>query len=106
MNYVFAYGLFVVGIALVFFAVANAFLIFSAPMPRTSYDLRVGSPDKPIEISVEGMPDLYYLGHSVIKAVLLLTIGLIGARIFEIGIKQIHELRERRKYEYYYQYQY
>ncbi len=95
------------GAALVVFAVVNALLLYTAGVPKTALNVTA-----PIlgQLKIQGVPDPYYLGIGVVRGVMLLVIGLIGAKLMEIGLAEWRERRReealRRYYEQYgYQYQ-
>ena len=110
------------GAVLVVFAVVNALLLYTAEVPKTT--LNVTAPalgqlkiqgiitlnlTAPV-LKIQGVPDPYYLGIGVVRGVVLLVIGLIGAKLMEIGLAEWRERRReeavRRYYEQYgYQYQ-
>ena len=95
------------GAALVVFAVVNALLLYTAGVPKIALNMTA-----PIlgQLKIQGVPDPYYLGIGVVRGVMLLVIGLIGAKLMEIGLAEWRERRReealRRYYEQYgYQYQ-
>jgi len=113
----------VAGGVLLIFAVVNALFLYFAEVPKTSLEAAVSLPDR-INIPVAGfnlsitlpsqstlriqnVPDPYYIGVNVLRAVLLLAIGLIGAKLVEIGLSEWREQkREEALRAYYEQYGY
>jgi hypothetical protein len=113
----------VAGGVLLIFAVVNALFLYFAEVPKTSLEAAVPLPDR-INIPVAGfnlsitlpsqptlriqnVPDPYYIGVNVLRAVLLLAIGLIGAKLVEIGLSEWREQkREETLRAYYEQYGY
>ncbi|ABL89039.1 conserved hypothetical protein [Pyrobaculum islandicum DSM 4184] len=96
-----------VGVALVAFAIANAFLLYFTSVPKTTLNVTA-----PLigQVKISGMPDPYQVGVGVLRGVLLLAIGLIGGKLIDTGLTELREKRReealRRYYEQYgYQYQ-
>jgi hypothetical protein len=98
------------GAALVVFAVVNALLLYTAGVPKIALNMTAPILGQQITLKIQGVPDPYYLGIGVVRGVMLLVIGLIGAKLMEIGLAEWRERRRdealRRYYEQYeYQYQ-
>ncbi|MEZ0320014.1 MAG: hypothetical protein ABWK05_08510 [Pyrobaculum sp.] len=92
------------GAALVAFSVVNLFLLYAAGVPKTNLNISaplVGT------VKVSGFPDPYVVGVYVVRGVLLLAIGLVGAKLLEIGLAERREkAKERQRQQYYEQYGY
>jgi hypothetical protein len=100
----------VVGLALVAFAVVNAAVLYFAGVPRATLNITAPILGQTMTAKISGVPDPYVLGVNVVRAVLLLAIGLIGAKLIDTGLAELRERRReealRRYYEEYgYQYQ-
>ena|GEM_PF-709781 len=98
------------GATLVVFAVVNALLLYTAGVPKIVLNMTAPILGQQVTLKIQGVPDPYYLGIGVVRGVMLLVIGLIGAKLMEIGLAEWRERRReealRRYYEQYgYQYQ-
>lgn len=104
MNNITAWVLIGAGAALLVFAVVNAFLLYTAEVPKTS--LRASLPLVG-SANITGVPDPYVLGVNAVRGVILLAIGLIGAKLLEIGLRELRESKKEAALRQYYEsYQY
>jgi len=104
-----ALSLVAAGAALVAFAVVNALLLYFAGAPKVSLNITAPLLGQTITAKISGVPDPYAVGTAVARGVILLAIGLIGAKLLEVGLGELRRQREeetrRQYYEQYYQYQ-
>ena len=89
-----------VGAFLVAFAVVNLFLIYTAGVQKTN--LNVSAPLVGTA-RIAGVPDPYTVGIYAVRGVLLLAIGLIGAKLLEIGLVERREKKKERQWQQYYE---
>ncbi|MBP1448488.1 MAG: hypothetical protein JZD41_00490 [Thermoproteus sp.] len=68
-------------VALLAFVVAEALAIFSAQIPKTT--ITVSTRLGPLQIG--DMPDPYAVAASAVRALILLALGLTGAKLLEVG---------------------
>ncbi|AFA38777.1 hypothetical protein Pogu_0750 [Pyrobaculum oguniense TE7] len=104
MKFIVPWVLLGAGAALLAFAVVNAFLLYTAEVPKTT--LRASLPLVG-SANITGVPDPYVLGVNAVRGIILLAIGLIGAKLLEIGLKELREnQRESAWRQYHESYQY
>ncbi|MBP1449045.1 MAG: hypothetical protein JZD41_03375 [Thermoproteus sp.] len=100
-----AYAVLAAAVALLAFVVAEALAIFSAQIPKTT--ITVSTRLGPLQIG--DMPDPYAVAASAVRALILLALGLTGAKLLEIGLTLRRRMRQEKAlqqyYQQYYQYQ-
>jgi len=99
-----ALSLLIAGAAFVTFAVVNALLLYFAGVPKASLNITAPLLGQTITAKISGVPDPYAVGTAVVRGVILLAIGLIGAKLLEVGLGELRRQREERSQTQYYEY--
>ncbi|MFN3804194.1 MAG: hypothetical protein ACK4SY_03975 [Pyrobaculum sp.] len=102
---VMAYVLLGAGVALIAFAVAHAMLLYFAEIPKSSITAVLPILGQQTEVKIKDVPDPYYVGTVLVRAMLLLTIGVIGGKLLDTGITQWRESRREKMWQHYNAYQ-
>lgn len=88
------------GAALVVFVVLAGALMFMQSIPRS--DIVITTNFGPMKLS--NMPDPYAVATAAVRSLILLALGLTGAKLLEVGIDQRRKLKMEAQLEQYYQY--
>lgn len=91
-----------VGAAFVAFALINGVLLYFQDIPRTTLEINLPVLGQAVTAKISNVPDPYALGTTVARAVVLLALGLVGAKILEVGLAEWRiRRREAQWLEYY-----
>lgn len=86
-----AIALLAVGSVLVAFAVGNAVWLYYGGIPRATLNVTLPILGQTVTAKISGMPDPYATALTAVRALLLLAIGLIGAKLISIGLAEWRE---------------
>lgn len=89
------------GAALIAFAVAHVMLLYFTDIPKSSITAVLPILGQQTEVEIKDVPDPYYVGAVFVKAMLLLTIGILGGKLLDIGITQWREERREKAWQSY-----
>ncbi|MFB6490497.1 MAG: hypothetical protein TU35_004465 [Thermoproteus sp. AZ2] len=97
-----AYVILAVAIAILGFVVGEAAQMFAAKIPMVN--ITISTKLGPLELA--NMPDPYAVASDAVKALILLALGLTGAKLLEIGVESLRRARQEKAWLEYYQQQY